>query len=208
MLESLVCDDLRDHLLTNGLMFENQHGFSPGKSCTTALCEATTEWLAALDRRSNPTARVDLISVDYSRAFDSISHDVLVQKLHRTYGLSGSLLQWITSFLTGRRQRVLFRGATSDWTNVRSGVPQGSVLGPLLFNVYVNDLHLHLNSSMYAYADDTFIFREIKTDHDISVLQSDMDKLNWWSKNNALQLNPSKCQVMCINRRKVKPTPS
>ena len=175
MLEAIVCNNLRDHLVANGIMFENQHGFCPGKSCTTALCEATTEWLALLDRRSNPTARVDLISVDYSRAFDSISHDVLVQKLYKTYGLSGCLLQWITSFLTGRRQRVLFRGATSDWTDVLSGVPQGSVPGPLLFNIYVNDLHLHLDSSMYAYADDTFIFRQINSDHDINVLQSDID---------------------------------
>ncbi|XP_072046304.1 uncharacterized protein [Amphiura filiformis] len=83
MLEALVCDELRSHLLTNGLMFENQHGFSPGKSCTTALCEATTEWLGALDRRTNPTARIDLISVDYSRAFDSISHHVLIKSFIR-----------------------------------------------------------------------------------------------------------------------------
>ena len=208
MLESLVCDKLRNHLLTNGLMFENQHGFSPGKSCATALCEATTEWLATLDCQSSPTARIDLISVDNSRAFDSISHDVLISKLHKTYGICASLLQWITSFLTGRHQCVVFRGASSDWTNVLSGVPQGSVLGLLLFNIYANDLHLHLKSSIYAYADDTFIFREIKTDNDISVLQSDLDSLNWWSKNNSLQLNPSKCQVMCITRRRDKPVPS
>jgi hypothetical protein len=208
MLEALVCDELRGHLLTSGLMFENQHGFSPGKSCATALCEATTEWLAALDRRSSPTARIDLVSVDYSRAFDSISHHVLIKKLHKTYGIRGPLLQWITSFLTGRRQCVLFRGASSEWINVLSGVPQGSVLGPLLFNIYVNDLHLHLQSSIYAYADDTLIFREIKGDTDIATLQSDLDTLNWWSNNNALQLNPSKCNVMCITRRKVKPVPS
>ena len=181
MLESLVCDKLRNHRLLNGLMFENQHGFSPGKSYATALCEATTEWFATLDRRSSPTARIDLISVDYSRAFDSISHDVLISKLHKTYGIRVSLLKWITSFLTmltGRRQCVVFRGASSDWTNVLSGVPQGSVLGPLLFNIYANDLHLHLKSTIYTFADDTFIFREIKTDNDISFLQSDLDSLN------------------------------
>ena len=162
---------LRNRLLTNGLTFENQHGFSPGKSCATALCGATTEWLAALDRRSSPAARIDLIglSVDYSRAFDSISHDVLISKLHKPYGIRASLLQWITPFLTGRRQCVVFRGASSNWTNVLSGVPQGSVSGPLLFSIYANDLHFHLKSTIYAYADDTFIFREIKTDHDISV---------------------------------------
>ena len=151
-----------------------------------------------------------LISYLYinSRAFESNSHDVLISKLHKTYGIRASLLQWITSFLTGRRQCVVFRGASSDWTNVLSGVPQGSVLGPLLFSIYANDLHLHLKSTIYAYADDTFIFRELKTDNDISVLQSDLDSLNWWSKNNSLQLNPSKCQVMCITRRRDKPVAS
>ena len=74
--------------------------------------------------------------------------------------------------------------------------------------MYANDLHLHLKSTIYAYADDKFIFREIKTDNDISVLQSDLGSLNWWSKNNSLQLNPSKCQVMCITRRRDKPVPS
>ena len=208
LLESLVCDELRNHLQASGLMFENQHGFTPGKSCATALCEATTEWLAALDRRGSPSARIDLLSVDYSRAFDSISHYVLIQKLRKSYGIRGHFLQWISSFLTGRRQRVMFRGSSSEWTNVLSGVPQGSVLGPLLFNIYINDLQLHMHSSIYSYADDTFIFREIKSNVDISILQADLNTLNWWSDNNALQLNPCKCQVMCITRRKIKPVPS
>ena len=131
------------------------------KSCATALCEAITEWLATLDCRSSPTARIDLISVYYSRAFDSISHDVLISKLHKTYGIRASLLQWITSFLTGRRQCVVFRGAIVL-------IGQMSYLG--------------CPRAIYAYADDKFIFREIKTDNDISVLQSDLDSLNWWSK--------------------------
>jgi hypothetical protein len=132
MLESIVADHIRDHLLSNGLLYSDQHGFSPGKSCTSALNEAICEWNRILDHRSSPTPRIDLVSVDYSRAFDSISHEILLQKLHRTYGFRGSMLKWISSFVSNRKQCVVFRGHKSDFTSVLSGVPQGSVLGPLL----------------------------------------------------------------------------
>ena len=207
MLESFVSDHIRDHLMTNGLMYTDQHGFSPGKSCASALSEAVCEWNKILDRRTSPTPRIDLVSVDYSRAFDSISHDVLFEKLHRTYGFKGPLLNWISSFISNRHQRVVFRGKMSDFVPVLSGVPQGSVLGPLLFNIYVNDLHLHLRSKIFHYADDTFLFRVINDDSDVQFLQNDLATLHWWSENNALQLNPQKCQVMCISRRKNKPSP-
>ena len=95
----------------------------------------------------------------------------------------------------------------SDFVPVLSGVLQGSVLGPLLFNIYVNDLHLHLRSEIFQYADDTFLFRVINDDSDVQFLQTDLATLHWWSENNALQLNPQKCRVMCISRRKNKPSP-
>ena len=102
---------------------------------------------------------------------------------------------------------MVFRGKKADFVPVLSGVPQGSVLGPLLFNIYVNDLHLHLRSKIFQYADDTFLFRVINDDSDVQFLQNDLATLHWWSENNALQLNPQKCQVMCISRRKNKPSP-
>ena len=129
------------------------------------------------------------------------------RKLHRTYGFKGPLLNWISSFISNRHQGVVFRGKMSDFVPVLSGVPQGSVLGPLLFNIYVNDLHLHLRSKIFQYADDTFLFRVINDDSDVQFLQNDLATLHWWSENNALQLNPQKCQVMCISRRKNKPSP-
>ena len=82
-----------------------------------------------------------------------------------------------------------------------------NVLGPLIFNIYINDLHLHLRSKIFQYADDTFLFRVINDDSDVQFLQNDLATLHWWSENNALQLNPQKCQVMCISRRKNKPSP-
>ena len=102
---------------------------------------------------------------------------------------------------------MFFRGKMSDFVPVLSGVPLGSVLGPLLFNIYVNDLHVHLRSTIFQYADDTFLFRVINDDSDVQFLQNDSAALHWWSENNALQLNPQKCQVMCISRRKNKPSP-
>ena len=208
MLESFVSDRIRDHFMTNGLMYTDQHAFSPGKSCASALSEAVCEWNKILDHRTSPTPRIDLVSVDYSRAFYSISHDVLLEKLHRTYGFKGPLLNWISSLISNRHERVFFRGKMSDFVPVLSGVPLGSVLGPLLFNIYVNDLHLHLRSKIFQYADDTFLFRVINGDSDVQFLQNDLATLiHWWSENNALQLNPQKCQVMCISRRKNKPSP-
>ena len=207
MLESIVSDHIRNHLQTNGLLYADQHGFSPGKSCATALSEAVCLWNKILDRRTSPTPRIDLVSVDYSRAFDSISHIVLLEKLHRTYGFRGPLLNWISSFISNRTQRIVFRGQKSDFVPVLSGVPQGSVLGPFLFNIYVNDLNLHLHSKIFQYADETFPFRTINNDSDVQILQKDLATLHWWSENNALQLNPQKCQVMCICRRKNKPSP-
>ena len=99
------------------------------------------------------------ISVDYSRAFDSISHDVLISKLHKTYGILASLLQWITSFLTGRRQCVVFRGASSDWTNVLSGVHQGSVLGPL-FSTYMQMTSIFILNLLSTHMQMTRSFLE------------------------------------------------
>ena len=200
MLESFVSDLIRDHRMTNGLMFTDQHGFSPGKSCASALSEAVCEWKKILDHRTSPTPRIDLVSVDYSLTFDSISHDVLLEKLHRTYDFKGPLLNWISSFISNHHQRVVFRGKMSDFVPVLSGVPQGSVLGPLLFNIYINDLHLHLRSKIFQYADYTFLFRVINDDSDVQFLQNDLATLHWWSENNALLLNPQKCQVMCISR--------
>ena len=89
----------------------------------------------------------------------------------------------------------------SDFVPVPFGVPQGSVLGPLLFNIYVNDLHLYLCSNIFQYADDTFLFRVINDDSDVQILHSDLATLRWWSENNAHQLNPQKCQVMCVSCR-------
>ena len=111
-------------------------------------------------------------------------------------------MKWIESFLRDRTQRIVFNGNTSEWSSVLSGVPQGSVLGPLLFNIYVNDLHLYLHSRPFQYADDTFASRVIRSNEDVDLLQYDIESIASWSKLNCLSLNVNKCQVYGPYQRK------
>ncbi|XP_071956860.1 uncharacterized protein [Antedon mediterranea] len=205
VLESIVADELRIHLNEFGLLYDAQHGFTPGKSCSSLLAEATTSWTTLLDKGF---PRIDIVALDYSRAFDSISHSTMISKLKRTYGIGGSMLPWLESFLTGRKQQVVFNGKMSGKSCVRSGVPQGSVLGPLLFNIYVNDLHMHLHAKPYQYADDTCIAKCIMTEEDSLSLQQDIDTISWWSALNSLSLNPNKCQVLSLSRKRDPVVPS
>ena len=109
---------------------------------------------------------VDVVYMDFAEAFDSVPHEHLLQKL-RAYGISRTLLSWIRAFLTGRMQRVVTDGAKSGWKKVNSGVPQGSVLGPVLFLEYINDLPEAVSSSVKIFADDTKVFRMTECDDEV-----------------------------------------
>ena len=126
---------------------------------------------------------------DWSKAFDRVSHQILLNKLHK-YGICGSILNWFNSYLNNRSQRVLFQGSQSNWAAVNSGVPQGSVLGPLLFNIFAFDLPFCVQSSLRQYADDTVLFRAIR--HDTVVLQSDLHNIVTWCNLNRTSLNVKK----------------
>ena len=140
-----------------------------------------------------------------SKAFDIVNHKSLLLKL-QSIGIGGSLLQWFQSYLANREQRVTVHGFTSTNLPVTSGVPQGSIFGPVLFSLYVNDLPDAITSSHVAmFADDTKLFKEIHTTQDCKLLQNDLDQLQTWSENCGLKFNASKCNSQMITR-KLKPT--
>ena len=128
-------------------------------------------------RRSSQDKQNDLILLDFSKAFDKVNHSKLILKLH-TYGIWNSTLRWINAFLNNRAQRVVFEGEESDSVPVRSGVPQCSVLDPILFLVYIDDLPQDIVSQVFA--DDTAIYLTLETEHDSDILQKDLDRLQAW----------------------------
>ena len=197
--ERCVLNKLRDHLLQ--LLNLSEHGFTPGRSCTTQLVEVLNYIGSLLDSGK----QTDVIFMDMSKAFDKVSHAALVNKL-ANYGIRGSLLNWFSHYLHGRQQRVTTLGATSSKKTVSSGVPQGSILGPILFLLYVNDLPDAVeNSKVACFADDTKIFRCVDSISDAALLQSDLSNLENWSTSSGLVFNQLKCKCLRVTR-KIQPT--
>ena len=160
------------HLHKHNIILHFQHGFQSGLSCESQLIETVHDWMTAMDNKT----QIDAILLDFAKAFDKVPHLRLLSKL-TSYGITGNTQNWIKSFLSNRKQRVSVNGALSDITDVTSGVPQGSVLGPVLFLLYINDINGNIKSSIRLFADDSIIYRKIssKTDHEI--LQTDLSQL-------------------------------
>ncbi len=138
---------------------------------------------------------VDAVYLDFAKAFDTVPHTRLLRKLHNL-GIRGPIHAWIASFLSRRRQRVILRNGKSRWTNVSSGVPQGSILGPVLFLLYVNDLPDSVVATAKMFADDTKLYKGIHNKEDCQELQDDLNELSAWSKQWLLRFNASKCVVL------------
>ncbi len=147
---------------------------------------------------------IDCIYMDYAKAFDKVPHRRLVGKLS-AYGITQEIVNWIEAFLTNRHQQVAVNGELSRMEKMKSGIPQGSVLGPLLFVIYINDLPDQLESQPYLFADDTKIFRVIKSDVDQQTLQEDLNKLHQWSSTWLLRFHPEKCKSMRVSTKQEDP---
>ena len=172
-------------------------GFAKKRSCETQLIQLVED----LGRQLSLGKQTDLILLDFSKAFDIVNHLKLLYKLS-CFGVKGNTLDWIQSFLIGRTQTVVLDGESSEEVKVTSGVPQGSVLGPLLFLLYINDLPENIQSQVRLFADDTAVYLTVTNMQDSQVLQSDLESLQHRERTWDMEFNPGKCQVIHITLSK------
>jgi hypothetical protein len=183
----------------NEFFSDKQYGFISGRSTVLQLITVLDRWTEILDEGGC----VDVVYCDFMKAFDKVPHDRLCQVLE-SYGVDDPMLSWIKDFLRNRKQRVMINGQASTWHEVLSGIPQGSVLGPILFVVYINSLpDTATQSEIYLFADDTKIFKDIRKDEDCDILQRDIDNMYAWTNNSLLKFHPDKCTSMRIGKTKV-----
>ena len=189
--EKCVRDTILTHMNSNKLFSDCQFGFREKRSCVLQLLDVFDDWVKAYDEGF----QIDTIYLDFKKAFDSVPHRRLLVKL-KEYGFDGTLLKWIEDFLKDRRQRVVLNGNYSEWKDVTSGIPQGSVLGPVLFIIYINDMPETIRSLCRLFADDSKIYRRVKTNEDQQIIQSDLLKLCDWSDKWLLDFSVPKCKVV------------
>ena len=201
LLESLIKDELMDHFKKNRVIFPSQHGFMPNKSCTSNLLE----FFDLVTKIVDGGEPFDAVFLDFAKAFDKVPISPLLAKL-KGLGVSGQLLAWIEAWLTNRRQQVVLNGSCSSWAEVDSGVPQGSILGPVLFLVFINDLDLQLAmvDICRKFADDTKLGQRAATTEQRQLLQQALDQLAKWADTWGMAFNLDKCKVMHIGKNNLR----
>ena len=197
VLEHIVLSHMAKHLSSHNIILDAQHGFRERLSTVTQLITSVHDWATTIEHRG----QTDVVLLDFSKAFDKVSHRHLSAKLHY-YGIRGSTLSWINAFLHNRKQAVSVNGHLSSWVDVSSGVPQGSVLGPALFLLYINDIQDNISSRIRLFADDSIVYREIHSDLDHTILQQDLQTLAEWSSNWLMDFNVKKCAILSITRKR------
>jgi Reverse transcriptase (RNA-dependent DNA polymerase)/Endonuclease-reverse transcriptase len=197
VMESIIKEDITRHLDLNKIIKKSQHGFKSGRSCTTNLLE----FLEPVTKACDQGQPYDVIYLDFAKAFDKVPHGRLLAKVAAA-GIGGNLLKWISDWLKNRSQRVVINGKFSKWSPVLSGVPQGSVLGPLLFNIFINDLDdtVKPNQLLKKFADDTKLGQAVTNPADAAELQLTLTSLFNWSLQWGMQFNVGKCHVMHLGR--------
>ena len=183
--EHIVTSHLVKHLNVNNILYDLQHGFREKRSCETQLVMLIED----LSRNLQSGKQTHVVLLDFSKAFDKVNHQKLLYKLH-LYGVRGQTLSWIKAFLGNRSQTVVVEGEESPTAPVTSGVPQGSVLGPILFLVYINDLPEQVRSKVRLFADDTALYLTLNDINDSRTIQNDLDHLQIWEADWDMEFNP------------------
>ena len=199
LLEHIITSNMMRYLERNNILTDLQHGFRRKRSCETQLITTVQDLAKTMDDKG----QTDLILLDFSKAFDKVPHVRLMHKLHQ-YGIRGSTHKWIKDFLSNRSQEVVLEGKRSLSAPVNSGVPQGSVLGPSLFLIYINDLPSYLSQGSTArlFADDCVLYRTINNTEDAKKLQIDLNELQRWERDWLMEFHPQKCQVLHITNQR------
>ena len=195
LLEHIICRHILNHLEKYNILTELQHGFRSGHSCESQLIITMNDIMKNFDSK----IQTDMAILDFSKAFDTVPHRKLLHKLDN-YGIRGNINKWIGSFLMDRKQQVIVEGETSEACTVDSGVPQGTVLGPLLFLCHINDLPSRVKSQVRLFADDCLLYRKIRSLKDQLQLQEDLKALEKWAEEWGMRFNATKCYIMSIHR--------
>ena len=195
IMEHIVTKHIMKHLECNNILYKPQHGFTAKRSTETQLLSFVQD----LYKNLRDNKQTDVIVMDFSKAFHKVPNKTLIRKL-REYGINSSINQWIESFLHQRQQRVVCKGEMSSWVPVTSGVPQGSVIGPILFLVYINDLPAKLQSKVRLFADDTIVYMAVTNETDAAILQKDLKLLEEWENRSQMSFHLDKCNVLRVTR--------
>jgi hypothetical protein len=197
-LEHILYSNIMNHLDSHGILVHFQHGFREKRSTESQLIQTIDDILKNADERGH----TDILILDFSKAFDTVPHARLMKKLQH-YGINDKTHRWLRNWLTGRKQRVVVEGEESRTEQVKSGVPQGTVLGPLMFLVYINDIADNIqHSTVRLFADDCLLYRNIKSIEDTIKLQDDLTAMENWAKKWQMIFNPTKCYHLRSTRQK------
>ena len=196
-MEHILFSQIMKHYTHHAFITASQHGFQKGLSCETQLVATIEQLQKGMDQKSQH----DILVLDFQKAFDKVPHRHLLKKLEAS-GVRGCIHEWLKTYLTCRTQRVVVDGSASQEVPVLSGVPQGTVLGPLMFLTYINDINRDISGTVKLFADDALLFQPIQSNADCESLQKDLNTLYAWSRRWRMSFNASKCHVIQATRKK------